>query len=195
VLIALAIVLGLALVLAAAYVISRVTAPVVPQPTPTQEPATSLTPTPTPSKAQVGFTLDGTVLSGPTFTARIPDGWTLAQSNGDGSNDGEIVKGRAMIIYSAPVAGTAEGRCTEAIETYHSKYGGTVTNLTGNWGRRPTVTKHLVAPGTDGREVSMLASCVDRPGNLAAVMLSATDTDHTQVATDLVSLLNSWEWV
>jgi hypothetical protein len=177
------------------YVIGRVTTPTIPQPTPTPVEPTSLTPTPTPSKVQVGFTLEGTVLSGPTFTARMPDGWILAQSNGDGSNDGEIIKDRALIIYYAPEAGTAAGRCAEVIESYHSKYGGTVTDITGNWGRRPTITKHLIAPGTDGREVSMIATCVDRPGNLAAVLLSAADTNHVQVATDLVALLNSWEWV
>ncbi|MGV8850057.1 MAG: hypothetical protein ACOH16_10980 [Propionibacteriaceae bacterium] len=183
--------LGLALILTAAYVIGRVTAPAVPQPTPTPEPATSLTPTP--SKARVGFTLDGTILSGATFTARIPDGWVLAESNGVG-NDGEIIKDRSLILYWAPEPGTAEGRCTEVIESYHSKVGGTVETITGNWGRRPTVTKHLIAAGTDGRQVSMLTWCVDRPGNLAAVLMSATDTDHTRVATDAVSLLDSWSW-
>ena len=193
VLIALAIVLGLALILAAAYVIGRVTAPAVPQPTPTPEPATSLTPTPTPSKARAGFTLDGTILSGATFTARIPGGWVLAESNGVG-NDGEIIKDRSLILYWAPEPGTAEGRCTEVIESYHSKVGGTVETITGNWGRRPTVTKHLIAAGTDGRQVSMLTWCVDRPGNLAAVLMSATDTDHTRVAADAVSLLDSWSW-
>ncbi|HSN44268.1 MAG TPA: hypothetical protein VLR88_09445, partial [Propionibacteriaceae bacterium] len=187
--------LGLALVLAASYVIGRVTAPAVPQPTPTTEPATSFTPTPTPtpSKVRVGFTLAGTVLSGPTFTARNPDGWVLAESNGVG-NDGEIIKDRSLIIYWAPEPGTAEGRCTEVIESYRSKYGGTVETITGNWGRRPTVTKHLIAAGTDGRQVSMITWCVDRPGNLAAVLMSATDTDHTRVATEAVSLLDSWSW-
>lgn len=194
ILLALAIVLGLALVLTAAYVIGRVTAPMVPQPTPTAQTATSLTPTPTPSKVRVGFTLEGSVLSGPTFTATNPSGWVLAQGNG-GDNDGAIVKGRASITYSAPQTGTAQGRCTEVIDAFQKQYGGNVFDITGNWGRRATVTKHLVAQTKDGREVSMVVTCVDRPGDTAAMMVSATDTDHTQVATDLVSLLNSWAWL
>jgi hypothetical protein len=185
----------LALVLAASYVIGRVAAPTISQPTlaPVESASPTPTPTPTPSTVRAGFTLEGTVLSGPTFTARIPDGWTLSDTNG-GTNDGEIVKDRAVITYSAPAAGTAEGRCTAVIESFHTKYGGTVSTITGNWGRRPTATKHLVAPGAGGREVSLIATCVDRPGNLAAVLVSATDTDHTRVATELVSLLDSWSW-
>jgi hypothetical protein len=189
-------VLGLALILAASYVIGRVTAPTPSAPPPTAQASTTTpTPTPTPSaKTRAGFTLEGSVLSGPTFSARNPDGWVLAQANGV-DNDGEIVKGRAMIIYSAPKAGTPQALCVDVIESFHTKYGGTVTDLTGNWGRRETVSKHLVAPGTDGREVSMLLWCVERPNGQAASLMSATDTDHTNVAKDAVSLLNSWTWI
>jgi hypothetical protein len=92
------------------------------------------------------------------------------------------------------VAGTPEARCSEVIESYRSRFGGTVESLVGNWGRHPTVTKHLVSTATDGTGVSMLATCVDRPGDKVAVMLSVTNTDYVQIATDVVSLLNSWSW-
>lgn len=194
-LVAVAVVLGLALILGASYVIGRVTAP-APQPTASAAVSTSPTPTssPTPTKNRAGFTLDGTVLSGSTFTARIPDGWTLADSNGV-SNDGEIVKDRGVITYSAPRTGTALARCTDVIESFHQKFGGNVLELNGNWGRRATVTRHLVAPGTNGREVSLLVWCVDRPDGTSPLLMSATDTDHVQVAKDAVSLLDSWAWI
>ena len=200
-LIVLVVVLGLALVGGAVWVLGRVVNPTITAPTISlgaQTSATSTpTPTPTPSPMPsygVKFTLEGDVLRGPTFTARMPAGWTLADTNGD-KNEGSIVKDRAFINYFGLTTDTAEARCTKIIESYHTRYGGTVETLTGHWGRRETVTKHLIAPGTENREVSMLATCVDRPGGQAALMLSGTDTDHIQVATDLVSLLNSWEWV
>lgn len=198
-LVALAIVLGLAVLLAASYVIGRVTAPTIAAPSPTAPPSSSLTPLATQSGSGngKGFVIAGSTLSAKTFTATLPEGYVLGDSNGV-DNDGKIVKDRNAIVYYGPRAGTAEANCTSSIEYYRSQYPGTVTTLpTLQWGHRDATVVQLAAksPNT-GRTLYLVLTCVDRGTNQSAALESETDSDNPdEVRAAVSTLVSSWTWL
>jgi hypothetical protein len=198
-----AVVLGLAVILAGTYALGRFTAPTTPAavstPTTTSSaPATGTTgATKTGTPSRVGFTLTGSTLSGPGFTAKMPSGWTLAPENGAYTTDGVIENGsNNSIAYSASDPTSAATRCYNGFDSYRVKLGGTVVDLPGvPWASGTAVVKELETKYASGQKIGLNIYCVDRPGNTSAAILSIADLDHQATNKAAVeALLASWVW-
>jgi len=203
-LIVVAVVLGLAVILAGTYALGRFTAPTAPAAvstptTATSAPATGTTgATKTGTPSRVGFTLTGSTLSGPGFTARMPSGWTLAADNGVDNNDGSIENGsNNSLSYFASDPTSATTRCHNAFENYRTKMGGEVVDLPGvSWANGIAVVKELKTKYSTGQPVGLNIYCVDRPGNTSAAILSAAEDPNHQETNKAAAevLLASWTW-
>jgi hypothetical protein len=199
-----AVVLGLAVILAGTYALGRFTAPTTPAAvstptTATSAPATGTTAaTKTGSPSRVGFTLTGSTLSGPSFTAKMPSGWTLAPENGQYTTDGVIENGsNNSIAYYASDPTSAATRCYNGFDSYRVKLGGTVVDLPGvPWASGTAVVKELETKYSSGQKIGLNIYCVDRPGNTSAAILSIADLDHQATNKAAVeALLASWVWL
>jgi dihydroorotate dehydrogenase len=202
-LIVVAVVLGLAVILAGTYALGRFTAPTgraaVSTPTITASaPAnTTATATKTGTPSRVGFTLTGSTLSGPGFTAKMPSGWTLAADNGVVDNDGSIENGsNNSLTYFASDPTSATTRCHNAFESYRTKLGGAVVDLPGvQWANDTAVVKELETKYSTGQAIGLNIYCVDRPGNTSAAILSIADPNHQETNKAAAEvLLASWAW-
>lgn len=186
-----AVVLAVAVIVASAFVFSRLNAPA-----PTLPTTISVAPSTTATYGP-GFTIDGTALKGSTFTATLPVGYQLSQANGV-DNDGSMVfNEHDSITYFSAIPNTATSRCTTAIESFKQRFGGTITDgPTVMWAGTQTVTKKLAATSpTTGVAITMYAYCVDRPGTKAAAIQALTDAQSTTDITKTVeALLGSWTW-
>jgi len=198
-----AVVLGLAVILAGTYALGRFTAPTTPAavstPTTTSSaPATATTAaTKTGTPSRVGFTLTGSTLSGPGYTAKMPSGWTLAPENGAYTTDGVIENGsNNSIAYFASDPTSAATRCYNGFDSYRVKLGGTVVDLPGvPWASGTAVVKELETKYASGQKIGLNIYCVDRPGNTSAAILSIADLDHQATNKAAVeALLVSWMW-
>jgi hypothetical protein len=186
-LIVVAVLLGLAVVLTGSYVLGRLTAPKVP--------AAVSTPSGTP--VRVGFTLTGSTLSGPGFTAKMPSGWTLAAANGVDNNDGVIENGsKNTLTYSASDPTSATTRCHNAAENYRAKLGGAVVDFPAvPWGNGTAIVKSLKTKYSTGEAVGLDLYCVDRPGNTSVVICSIAAPEHQETNKAAAEgLLESWVW-
>ena len=198
-LIVVAVALGLAVVLAGSYLVGRLTAPMA-APSASPVPATAAA-APTAASAsasnRVGFTLTGSTLSGPTFTARMPSGWTVGSDNGLSNNDGEIEQGtNNSLAYFASNPTSATTRCNNAMGNYSAKLGGAVVDLPSvPWADATAIVKELETKYSTGQAIGLDIYCVDRPGNTSAAILSVADPQHQ--ATNKAAaeaLLASWVW-
>jgi hypothetical protein len=182
-----AVLLGLAVILTGSYVLGRLTAPTAP--------AAVSTPTGTPVRA--GFTLTGSTLSGPGFTAKMPSGWTLPAENGVDNNDGVIENGsKNTLAYFASHPSSATTRCHNAAENYRAKMGGAVVDLPAvPWGNGTAVVKELKTKYSTGEEIGLDLYCVDRPGNTSALIFSGAAPEHQETNKAAAEgLLESWVW-
>ena len=167
-----AVVLGLAVIFAGTYMVGRLTAPTAPAAVSTTATvagtsAGASTASKTSTPQRVGFTLTGSTLSGPGFTANMPSGWTLAAENGVDNNDGVIENGsKNTLAYFASDPSSATTRCHYAAENYRAKMGGAVVDLpTVPWGNGTAVVKELKTKYSTGEAIGLDIYCVDRPGN------------------------------
>ena len=197
-LIVVAVLLGLAVILTGSFVLGRLTAPTAPAavstPTTTSASATATT---SASTTGMGFTLTGSTLSGPGFTAKMPSGWTLAAENGVDTNDGVIQNGaKNTLAYFASDPSSAANRCHYAAENYRAKMGGAVVDLPAvPWGKGTAVVKELETKYASGQAIGLDIYCVDRPGNTSAVILSIAAPEHQQTNKAAAEgLLASWVW-
>jgi hypothetical protein len=203
-LIVVAVLLGLAVILTGSYVLSQFTAPTGPAavstPTITASASakTTATATKTGTPVRVGFTLTGSTLSGPGFTAKMPSGWTLAAANGVVNNDGLIENGsKNSLAYFASDPTSATTRCHNAFESFRTKLGGAVVDLPGvPWANGTAVVKELKTKYSTGQPVGLNIYCVDRPGNTSAAILSAAEDPYHQETNKAAAevLLASWAW-
>ena len=145
----------------------------------------------------MGFTLTGSTLSGPGFTAKMPSGWTLAAENGVDTNDGVIENGsRNTLAYFASDPSSAATRCHNAAENYRAKLGGAVVDLPAvPWGNDTAVVKELETKYSTGEAIGLDIYCVDRPGNASAVIFSIAAPEHQETNKAAAEgLLASWVW-
>jgi hypothetical protein len=202
-LIVVAVLLGLAVILTGSYVLGRLTAPTAPAAvsTPTTTASASAKATTSASTAgtsgPVGFTLTGSTLSGPGFTAKMPSGWTLAAANGVNTNDGVIENGsRNTLAYFASDPTSATTRCHNAAENYRAELGGAVVDLPAvPWGNGTAVVEEMETKYATGEAIGVDMYCVDRPGNTSVAILSIAAPEHQ--ATNKAAaegLLASWVW-
>lgn len=202
-LIVVAVLLGLAVILSGSYVLGRLAAPTAPAavstPTATASASakTTATATKTGTPVRVGFTLTGSALSGPGFTAKMPSGWTLAAENGVDTNDGVIENGsKNTLAYFASDPSSATTRCHYAAENYRAKLGGAVVDLPAvPWGNGTAVVKELKTKYSTGEAIGLDIYCVDRPGNTSAVIFSIAAPEHQETNKAAAEgLLASWVW-
>jgi hypothetical protein len=202
-LIVLAVVLGLAVILAGSYAVGRLTVPtssgVAAVPANGSLAPVSAAPTPSGSgtSVRVGFMLTGSTLSGHGFTARMPSGWTLAPENGASATDGVIENGaNNTLAFFASDPTSAARRCSYVFDGYRVKLGGTVVDLPGvPWASGTAVVKELETKYSSGQEIGLNIYCVDRPGTTSAAILSIADLDHQSTNKAAAeALLASWVW-
>jgi hypothetical protein len=196
-----AILLAMAVIVAGSYLVGRLTAPTLPTVATSTAAVPSASPRASPSgsgaAARAGFTLTGSTLSGPGFSARMPSGWTLAPENGTSATDGVIENGADnSLAYFASDPTSAATRCFNAIDTYRVKLGGTVVDLPSvRWGNGTAVAKELDTKYSTGQRIGLDSYCVDRPGNTSAAILSVADPNHKVVNEAAAeALLASWVW-
>jgi hypothetical protein len=188
-----AILLGIAVVFAGTYVVGWLSAPLADL---TPLPMLNVTPT-AGTVARTGFTLAGSTLSGPGFTARAPSGWTLGADNGVSTNDGVIENGADnSLAYFASDPNPAATKCSNAMGSYRAKLGGTVVDLPNvTWANGTAVVKELETTYSNGQAIGIDVYCVDRPNNTSAALLSIAAPEHqatNKAAAE--SLLASWFW-
>lgn len=198
-LIVVAVALGLAVVLAGSYLVGQLTAPTAARSaSPVPKTASAAPPTASAStSSQVGFALNGSTLFGPTFTARMPSGWTLGSDNGLSNNDGEIEQGNNnSLAYFASNPTSATTRCNNAAGNYRAKLGGAVVDLPSvPWANATAIVKELETKYSTGQAIGMDIYCVDRPGNTSAAILSVADPQHQEANKAAAeALLTSWVW-
>lgn len=198
-LIVVAVLLGLAVILSGSYVLGRLTAPTALPAGGTGAASTASTASASTAGAsgRMGFTLTGSTLSGPGFTAKMPSGWTLPAENGVDTNDGVIENGsKNSLAYFASDPSSATTRCHYAAENYRAKLGGAVVDLPAvPWGNGTAVVKELKTKYSTGEAIGLDIYCVDRPGNTSAVIFSIAAPEHQETNKAAAEgLLASWVW-
>jgi len=207
--------LGLALVFAATFLAGRFTAPqssAHSSTTTSSPPSAVVTTTPSPTAATTapvpsrgtptkGFTFDGRSLVGPNFTATLPSGWMVSETNGN-DNDGEAVGPPGRMYYFAGGTLRAATICANIITTLLAVPNDPVTDVTDvRWGALNTVAKDVVTKVKDDagtvttEPIAYDVYCVDLPTGASSLLLSASTTaQHAATKAAAEQFLAAWTW-
>ena len=205
--------LGLTLIFAASFLAGRLTAPTATTvastnsapsavATTTSAPASGTgTPVPNTGTPTKGFTYNGSTLTGPNFTATLPSGWMVSETNGK-NNDGEAVGPPGRIYYYAGGTLPAATICSNIVTTLRAAPSDPVTDVTGvRWGALNAVAKDIVTKNKDdagtvtNEPIVYDVYCVDLPTGASSLLLSAsTPAEHAATKAAAEQFLAAWTW-